>query len=145
MKMIGLMYRDIDSQYPKIDEFWYHDLKEFIGDRKFVVLDSLFIPKELRNKQIGTALLDKFVSAYDEDTLIFSISGALKAEFETEPSEDMIKDVLMRLDDFHIERSFLDINKYSRSYEFKGIYVYGNKAGKEFYEEMKNFYTEGEE
>ncbi len=137
---VELRYR-VKGEIPEdCSEFWYVDLKDCIGDNNFILIEEFFISKDIRNNGFGTELLKLFTSQFGEETIILAKSGLLYKEFPEEPSDETFNEVLTRLDRFYTNRSFLNINTFSKTYEFRELYVFDNEIGREFYNKVKEFY-----
>lgn len=136
---VTLKYRE-RKELNNCEEFWYVDLKDFLDDKPFVILEELFVDKSLRNKGCATDILKQFISKY-EDTIILVNAGALCKEYPEEPTDDEFGQILDNLDKFFTKLGFENINKYSKTYEYKELYVYPNELGKEFFNKVKEYYT----
>ena len=135
-----IQFREKEDISTDCKEFWYQDVGFIIKDSPFIIIEELFVPKEDRNIGIGTVLL-KEVIRHNPDTIILVKSGLLVIEYPEEPTEEQFATVLSKLDDFYTNRGFEDFNKYSKTYENLGLYVYtGNEAGIKFLQEVKSYY-----
>lgn len=123
--------------------FYWEDIKELLYGKEIIIITELIVPKELRNKGIATEKLKQFCNKYN-DTVILVVSGALISEYPEEPTDEEFKNILSRLDRFYTNRGFTNINQYTKTYEFKELYVYtGTDIGKDAVEKIKNYYKEG--
>lgn len=123
-------------------EFWYYDMKDFLENREFAVIDSMVVNKDSRNKGIGTEFLKTFCETR-KDKVIIVVAGLLMSEYPEAPKYNEYIKVLSELDKFFTKRGFSDINKYTKSYEYsKNVYIYTeSKIGKEVFNEIKEYYN----
>lgn len=122
-------------------EFWYADTEFAIKDNPVILIDELYVLKGKRNIGLGTTLL-KEVIMNNPNTIILVKSGLGVSDYHKEPTDDEYIMVLNKLDKFFTERGFVNINKYTKSYEYHELYVYtGNDMGMRFFEEIKSFYN----
>ena len=134
---IGYGVKD-DSHMGK---FWYMDIREFLEDHDYIVIDRIFTAKESRNNGLATEFL-KVLCEENNDKVIIVETGVLKDEYPEEPVGEEFTEILNKIDKFFTERGFSNFNKYSKSYEFKEAYIYTEtEQGKEVFEAIKEYYT----
>lgn len=129
---------DIPKDY---DAFWYVDLKDLLEeDDDFVVLEEIFVDPLLRDKGIGTHIMNNFILD-NRDSIMLVHAGALMKEYPNEPTKEDYNFILDRLSKFFTKLGFENINKYTQTYEYKDLYVYTrNAVGNEFYNKVRKYY-----
>lgn len=121
--------------------FWFMDISEFLGDHDYILIDYISTKKESRNNGLGTAVLNAFCEE-NNDKVIIVEAGALKDEYPEEPVGEEYTEILNRLDEFFTKRGFSNVNKYSKTYEFKELYIYTEtEHGKEVFDTIKEYYS----
>lgn len=102
-------------------------------DRMFVNLKHIFVPEQFRRQGIGSLAIKGFVSQFT-DSLIITLAGADKLEYEKEPTHSQYKEILYKLDKFYTANSFVNISSHVGGYGQHNLYMYvGNSVGKQVY------------
>lgn len=132
---------NIIKEKPEIYTFDVEDLFNISNslsmenDIKYIT--KLIVPKEHRNKGLGSKALVDLCKSIGEDTFILITAGALLEEYKEEPTVEEYEVILNRLDKFLIANGFIDVNEHIGCYENKCSYLYGNKVGLEIVKSLK--------
>lgn len=121
--------------------FWFMDISHCIKNHDYIVIDYIFTKKESRNNSLATGFL-KTICDENKDKIIIVISSVLKNEYPENPANEELIKILNNLDDFFIKRGFSNFNTYSKTYEFKELYIYTETdLGKEVFNSIKDYYS----
>lgn len=113
----------------------YSNNANMLNDIKYI--SKIIVPKNERNKGIGTEKLLELCNSIGDDTFILVTAGVLMQEYKIEPTNEEYELILNKLDKFFKNIGFIDVNKYIGCYEYKCSYLYGNKVGLELIKSFK--------
>lgn len=107
---------------------------------KMIEIDYINISKDCRREGFGSELLNTFCQGKD-DTIIIAGAGALKSEYEEEPTPEQYNELFENLGKFYTRNNFVDVTELFGTYDgtTKRTFLYKNDAGLKAIESREDF------
>jgi GNAT superfamily N-acetyltransferase len=118
--------------------FLIDDLRSYTS-KQIVNLSTIFVPKEIRNKGIGSKMIQDIIAPYKDNSIICCSAVALITEYPENPSEEEFAEILVNVGNFLEKNGFWRCNEFLGTYDgtTSVAYVYDNQMWKDLKKEIE--------